>query len=281
MRCCVKCFNNNHLYLIQFIKKNGTRGGICDYCGATKTTVIDPGELKPLFEPLISLYEPLSLGENVMPDEEWINIGEPFATLLENDFSVFSETALDRANELVEAIFTGNLSPFDLAEAPYRFSVGDWWCDRDRNFFSRDAGTDSWDNFSYPLRYERRFIPDENDVEIYDPRYWLGEMVRQIETLLPAGTRFYRGRTELHSLDQMGVPPHELTSAGRANPKGISFLYLAADPATVVAELRPWKGQTISIAEFELVERVKVIDLFQELPQVSPFGLSQIPTYIN
>jgi len=234
-----------------------------------------------LFEPLISLYEPLSLGENVMPDEEWINIGEPFATLLENDFSVFSETALDRANELVEAIFTGNLSPFDLAEAPYRFSVGDWWCDRDRNFFSRDAGTDSWDNFSYPLRYERRFIPDENDVEIYDPRYWLGEMVRQIETLLPAGTRFYRGRTELHSLDQMGVPPHELTSAGRANPKGISFLYLAADPATVVAELRPWKGQTISIAEFELVERVKVIDLFQELPQVSPFGLSQIPTYIN
>lgn len=69
MVCCVDCFNDKHTFLIEFIKKNGKAKGACDYCGKKNTTVIDPGKLRPLFEPILELYNPLETGENVFPDE--------------------------------------------------------------------------------------------------------------------------------------------------------------------------------------------------------------------
>ncbi len=119
MVCCVNCFNDKHTFLLEFIKKNGKARGSCDYCGKKKTTVIDPSKLRPLFEPLLALYNPLETGENVLPDENWLDVGEPLATLLDQEFLVFSEDALDRAGELVEAIFSGNQSRLDTTGNGY------------------------------------------------------------------------------------------------------------------------------------------------------------------
>ncbi len=108
-----------------------------------------------------------------------------------------------------------------------------------------------------------------------DPQISLPPVLKRLEGVLRVGERYYRGRTEKHTLESMGAPREELASAGRANPWGIPFLYLAKDPETVIAEVRPWKGQRISIAEFELVEDVKIIDLFEAPKLESPFGLSE------
>ncbi len=277
MVCCVNCFNDKHTFLIEFIKKNGKTRGSCDYCGKKKTTVIDPGKLQPLFEPLLALYKPLEIGENVLPDENWIDVGEPLAGLLGQDFYVFSDDALERCSELVEAIFTSNRSPFDTTEDWSMFSPDVWWCSRERSFIERSK-TDTWEAFSYHLQYERRFIPDlKNDFfhDMMDPIISLPPVVKQLEAVLRAGEHYYRGRTEEHILEEMGAPPRELATAGRANPKGIPFLYLAKDPYTVIAEVRPWRGQHVSIAEFELIEDVRIVDLCEIPTLESPFGHSE------
>lgn len=40
-------------------------------------------------------------------------------------------------------------------------------------------------------------------------------------------------------------------SEGRANPKGISCLYLATDKETAMSEVRPWLGSDISVGQFK------------------------------
>ena len=47
---------------------------------------------------------------------------------------------------------------------------------------------------------------------------------------------------------------------GRANPKGIPYLYLADIKETAMTGVRPWTGSYISLAQFELLRRLKIID---------------------
>ncbi len=47
---------------------------------------------------------------------------------------------------------------------------------------------------------------------------------------------------------------------GRANPKGIPYLYLATTKETAMTEVRPWMGSYISLARFKLLRRLKIID---------------------
>jgi len=47
---------------------------------------------------------------------------------------------------------------------------------------------------------------------------------------------------------------------GRANPRGIPYLYLATDMNTALAEVRPWIGATISVAQLKIQREISVID---------------------
>lgn len=47
---------------------------------------------------------------------------------------------------------------------------------------------------------------------------------------------------------------------GRANPKGISYLYLATHRDTAIAEVRPWVGAYVSAAQFALKRDMRVVD---------------------
>jgi hypothetical protein len=50
------------------------------------------------------------------------------------------------------------------------------------------------------------------------------------------------------------------SSEGRANPKGIPYLYLATHRDTALAEVRPWLGALISVAQFKTMRKLKVIN---------------------
>jgi len=52
---------------------------------------------------------------------------------------------------------------------------------------------------------------------------------------------------------------------GRANPKGIPYLYLATDKNTAMAEVRPWKGQRISLGLFRVTKILNVVDFSPKL----------------
>lgn len=55
-------------------------------------------------------------------------------------------------------------------------------------------------------------------------------------------------------------PLPEKAKEGRANPKGIPFLYLATDHETAMAESRPWLGAYISVGKFTLNKKIKLVD---------------------
>ena len=51
---------------------------------------------------------------------------------------------------------------------------------------------------------------------------------------------------------------------GRANPKGIPYLYLATHKDTAIAEVRPWIGSHVSIAQFTLRHEIRVVKCFTD-----------------
>jgi hypothetical protein len=60
---------------------------------------------------------------------------------------------------------------------------------------------------------------------------------------------------------QLGAPPKERATNGRMSPAGIPFLYLAGDPCTCVAEVRPSIGDTVVVGKFSTSKNLKIFDL--------------------
>lgn len=55
-------------------------------------------------------------------------------------------------------------------------------------------------------------------------------------------------------------PLRDLATEGRANPKGIPYLYLATHRDTAAAEVRPWKGGIVSIGQFRVVRDIRLVN---------------------
>ena len=62
-----------------------------------------------------------------------------------------------------------------------------------------------------------------------------------------------------HPAERM-KPLKFLASEGRANPKGIPYLYLATSKETAMSEVRPWIGSTISVAQFVTKNELNIVD---------------------
>lgn len=88
MRCCEACFED--LILKDHIQRHGRRGA-CGYCRARKHFVIEASELEELFIRFTDIYSPVALGENVPPDADVLQVGEPLATLIQEEWEIFSE----------------------------------------------------------------------------------------------------------------------------------------------------------------------------------------------
>jgi len=62
-----------------------------------------------------------------------------------------------------------------------------------------------------------------------------------------------------YSPERMKPLSHE-AAEGRANPKGITCLYLATDKETAIAEVRPWLGSLVSVGQFRISNDIILID---------------------
>jgi len=80
------------------------------------------------------------------------------------------------------------------------------------------------------------------------------------------------GRLHPYPSDEMGAPPADRCPSGRANSRGIPVLYTASDIATAVAEIRPWKGAPVTVADVILNNGARVVDLVDIPGLESPFG---------
>ncbi len=62
-----------------------------------------------------------------------------------------------------------------------------------------------------------------------------------------------------YSLTRM-KPLVDKAKEGRVNPKGIPCLYLATKLQTAINEIRPWIGSYVSVAKFEVVQDLILVD---------------------
>lgn len=62
-----------------------------------------------------------------------------------------------------------------------------------------------------------------------------------------------------HPHDRM-KPRVDRAIEGRANPKGIPYLYLSTSKETALSEVRPWVGSLISVGQFRILRDLVVID---------------------
>lgn len=100
--------------------------------------------------------------------------------------------------------------------------------------------------------------------------------------VLESGTLLWRAQlghdwlppsSEFDCAEPIGLPPERMKPLrdraveGRANPKGIPYLYLATQRDTALAEVRPWAGAHISGAQFRAVRALRVVDCTMHEPR--------------
>ena len=73
---------------------------------------------------------------------------------------------------------------------------------------------------------------------------------------------------------QSDAPPNDKAPAGRANPKNISYLYIAEDIKTALMEVRPNLTQEASIATIRIKKKMKLFDFCYVEPTEGEKGKS-------
>jgi RES domain-containing protein len=137
----------------------------------------------------------------------------------------------------------------------------------------------SWDRFSRWVQHETRFFfsqisysTDDDGPQEIDGRQVLpiiGGLATDLGLIatVPKNQVFYRVRQRrpdsdwVASADTMGAPPPEKASAGRMNPAGISYLYLAEEEQTAIREIVGKSSAQVMVAEFKAVQDLHVLDL--------------------
>ena len=255
MYCCANCFVSPTLK-----DHVNTEGSVadCDFCPSKDVKCVEVSALYEFFEPIFEMYRETEYGRDYFKGED--PRGEVLSSLIENDwYPIFSDDFDEDMTDnfwdaLVERIWVDkdNL-PKDLSAL----------CIEKEGSFEN-----YWDSFSDYLKNERRFTIEREELQHFTG--FLPQLLSSIEVKVKQGEEYYRARlgqgekTKPFPNEKMGAPPSEKTlTGGRANPPGIPFLYLSDDANTAIAEVRPWKGATVSVAKFIITKEINLIDLTQ------------------
>lgn len=211
--------------------------GHCSFTGHADVPVLELTELESFFTGILQLFE-----------EDTSQEALTLIEVLERDWNLFcsKEIGTKVLNEVCNRGQSGLLNPEDKAQ--YATAVR--------------KVCDPWDRLKSELKWEKRF--HFNIDEIVDHEWdRLFSLVHSLES----DAQYYRGR--LHKQEQehpypkceMGAPPKDKATAGRANVNGIPVLYLCDDIETVPYEVRATYLDDISIGTFQQREPTVVINI--------------------
>lgn len=145
----------------------------------------------------------------------------------------------------------------------------------------------AWEYLVHVTKHHSRFffhsLADHKD----DSPMKVLETIRKISKLLGmhkelhVGDVFYRARHydgtwPINATSELLAPPAKLARAGRMNPAGISYLYLAEKSQTALVEVRPKPGCETVVAEFELTRALTLLDLTDLSPTKDEYGITEI-----
>jgi hypothetical protein len=258
MNCCANCFQDKEL--IGFVLSNSTEVSNCDFCNTQNTKVIDPRELEELFQPLISIFG--TTQELNIPETE----GRLLHDILQENWHIFNIEPSEVRKHLIATILSGVYradSLFLNSNVSIRILFN--------NAVNPDAHELRWSNLAEEIKYKNRFFLTETiDLNL------LSQLLSYLSKKYDVGKIFYRARVsspEGFENTQMGKPPADKATSGRANPFGISYLYVSTKLETTLYESRSSYLDFITIGEFRLVEPLQVISLRNIHKDISPFVL--------
>jgi hypothetical protein len=244
-KCCGNCFGDT--FLAQQIELLATEQGDCEFCLSKDIQLIEPAELLDRLETTFGLYE-----ENNEPGACSLE------SLLRTDWGLFEKLDSGKAGGLLGLIFDNP----EIAKKKFKPVIQ-----------HDSSAIQAWEDFREELKHQNRFFP-KNAQATQQLKELFGYFVAVPENI---PSKMFRARicdhTHPYSLEEMGKPPAHLTSNGRANPVGIPCLYVASDIATAIAEVRPHKAEKVCVAEFNVLDKIKLIDLQSPKKSTSPFDL--------
>lgn len=248
--CCVNCFSDKAIKNIIISYK---QLGRCHYCTHTDVSTISIDDL------LLNITQILDSLSMMFEDDDEAN---KLIDILDQDFQVFSkntnsERLKNDLSEKLPNIFNRKYKSVNTSET-----------------------NQQWIEFKKEIIHENRFFPQTS---IYKQAFLstgdlynnFQQLIEQLSYPIHPAESFFRGRISDQPLnhDEMGKPPSNLATLGRANPYGISYLYLAQTPDICIKEIRPNNGDTISIAKFRVTQQLHVIDLRAPREKISFLSL--------
>lgn len=238
--CCSNCFND--VFLERRIKELSGNTGKCNYCEKQNTEIIEVNKLQDLFEEIFDLYE-----EN----QEGLLLSE----LLYIDWKMF-EINKHIANRLLSDIL--NIS--EILTVKYINKI-------------EKTSEVVWDNFKEELKHKNRYFPNDKEFNKED----LKDIFQYFETI-DYPKEIFRARIskdrKIILNERMGKPPSGQLTQGRANPVGISYLYVASNIQTAISEIRPDKGDIVTVSKINLPDNLRFLDIRSPKNTISPFHFS-------
>lgn len=231
MNICANCFNDEEIK--QFIITSSTARTECDCCGQECET-IDLNEISDFFIEFLGLFVKDSNGTELVQ-------------LIQNDWNIFYSDVC--ARKILSAI---------IDHEHFDFSVDD------KVIYTSEvqACFSVWEKLKSEVQEEKRYFSDLGSFN------W--EVYIKSNAQIRKGTILYRaritpdGRNKLKT-NEMGCPPKERATAGRANPVGIPYLYLCNKIETTFYEVRAVYLDRLSIGKFTVRRDLNIVDFSNKI----------------
>ena len=232
MKICASCFKDEEIR--RFIENSSTFTVKCDCCGRDNTAVIDLNELSDFFVEFLDLFVKVENGRELI-------------SIIQHDWDIFSSDSC--AYRILSEVAHNGHSSFSLDD---RFAYND----DIQECFS------VWEKLKSEVQERKRYFSNISSFN------W--EVYIKSNAKLSKGDVLYRARITpkgqiVLSEKEMGCPPKELATAGRANPLGIPYLYLCKDTETTFYEIRAVYLDKVSVGEFEIVNDLNIVDFSSKI----------------
>lgn len=227
IKICANCFRDEEIK--RYISSSSKETGTCACCGA-QSELIDLRELLDFFTELLGLFTPDVNGRNIIQ-------------AIQDDWNIFYSDAC--AAKILDTIIQCNKkSTISLkSKVSYVSEI--------KEIFR------VWDKLKKEVKEETRYFANLNDFD------WGNYLVPNAE--IKKGDFLFRariipnGKAYLNRKD-MGAPPKEKASSGRANPLGIPYLYLCDNIDTTYYEIRAVYLDRVTIGRFKVNRNLKIVD---------------------
>lgn len=248
---CKNCFADKELK--GFILSQN-RIGKCNCCNSENVEIIPIEELLDFFKELFDNFQLKSQGGSII-------------SIIQGTWSLFS--GLECGHKILNFTLNKIGSSINNSEDLVDFNV------------EILENINYWNVLKEQLKWERRYFT--NIEYITEDLGW--DSFFESKAVIQKEDIFYRARLHVSAnenifpAEQMFCPPKEISTAGRANPLGIPFLYLSDNEETILYEVRASFLDEVSIASFiikkDLEEEIIISD-FTETPTLyHPNGVNR------